>query len=413
MSAMPEQRPIKLAIVANSLPPYRVHLHRRIAREMPEVRLYSVLTHEEDGRWSLATPPELNVVSFGPGESCWVQAELRRAPHEWRKGGRVIRWLRQEGIDVVLVHGYNDLGRMRILRWCHHHGLPAFVSGDSNIRDDVARGVKGFVKRRVLRRIVGWAAAVLPFGTRGQQYFQKYGVTRDRIFFFPLEPDYDLIKSLDAAQVTRVVAEFGLAPGRRRLLFSGRLVRAKRVDLLIDAFAGIALERPDWDLVVLGDGELRGELERRVPNAVAHRVRFLGHTSDPRTVGAVCRASDVLVLPSEMEPWALVINDAAAAGMAIVSSDVPGAAADLVVDGVNGGIFPSGDLAGLRRRLLDVTDPANIDRMRAASAGVLAEWREKGDPIRGLRQALQFARVLKDNPTATPLRNVAGPVDSP
>jgi glycosyltransferase involved in cell wall biosynthesis len=140
-----------------------------------------------------------------------------------------------------------------------------------------------------------------------------------------------------------------------------------------------------------------------VPANIRTRVQFLGHASDPADVAAVCRACDVLVLPSEQDRWALVVNEAAAAGMAIVSSDVPGAVADLVRDGVNGRVFPVNNLPALRECLLDVTDGAKTDAMGAASLAVLAEWRQRGDPIQGLRDALQFAGVLKPAESGQPL----------
>jgi glycosyltransferase involved in cell wall biosynthesis len=111
-------------------------------------------------------------------------------------------------------------------------------------------------------------------------------------------------------------------------------------------------------------------------------------------VTAIYKASDVLVLPSDFEPWALVINEAAAAGMAVVASSVVGAAAELVRDGVNGRVFPPGDLRALADCLLDVTDPARVDAMKAASEGVLADWRRVADPIAGLRRGLEANGVL-------------------
>jgi glycosyltransferase involved in cell wall biosynthesis len=315
--------------------------------------------------------------------------------HEFRKGGRIIEWIQRERISAVILSGYNDVARLRVLRWCHRNGIPTFVTGDSNIRDDVATGVKRWVKRRVLGRILHWSTGAMPFGTRGVEFFERYGLPRSRIFFFPMEPDYDLIASLPPEEVAETADRLGLPPGRRRVLFSGRLEGMKRVDLLIDAFASLADERPEWDLVLLGDGRLRGELEARVPAALTSRVRFLGHAGDPRTVAAVYRACDVLALTSEQERWALVINEAVAAGLAIVSSDVPGAVADLVEDGVNGRVFPSGDLAALRACLLDVTAADKVDVMKQASAGLLADWRRRGDPVEGLRAALRFAGLLK------------------
>ena len=169
------------------------------------------------------------------------------------------------------------------------------------------------------------------------------------------------------------------------------MVWLKRVDLLIDAFASIAADRPEWDLVVLGDGTLKANLMARVPTELAKRVRWLGFIDNQELVSAIYRSCDMLVLPSDYEPWALVVNEAAAAGLAIVASDSVGAAAELVRTGVNGEIFLSGNLRDLSAKLTLVTDSAKIDRFKAGSNTVLAEWRSSADPVEGLRQALRTA----------------------
>ncbi len=99
-------------------------------------------------------------------------------------------------------------------------------------------------------------------------------------------------------------------------------------------------------------------------------------------------ACDVLVLPSDYEPWALVVNEAAASGLAIVCSDVVGAAADLLWEGKNGRAFRAGDGADLSRTLLEVTDPKNLERCKAGSAEVISAWRYDADPVAGFRAAL-------------------------
>jgi glycosyltransferase involved in cell wall biosynthesis len=219
-------------------------------------------------------------------------------------------------------------------------------------------------------------------------------VSRDRIHFFTLEPDYSLIQDLPMGKVEEASHRFGLDPHRRRLVFSGRLIPLKRVDLLINAFAAIAGERPQWDLVIVGDGPLRDSLAAAVPDALRTRVIWTGFLGDQEDISAVYRACDVLVLPSEREAWALVINEAAAAGLAIVSSSVPGAAEDLVRDGVNGRIFPSGDLGALVDCLLDVTSESRLTAMKAASPVVLDEWRRRADPVDSLRQILRQFGLL-------------------
>jgi glycosyltransferase involved in cell wall biosynthesis len=135
-------------------------------------------------------------------------------------------------------------------------------------------------------------------------------------------------------------------------------------------------------------------MQDRVPADLKSRVCFTGFMDDQAAVSSLYRLSDILVLPSDYEPWALVINEAAAAGLAIVSSDIVGAAAELVRDGVNGRLFPPGDLPALTRCLLEITAPAKIDAAKSASATVLADWRARGDPVNGLRQAMKKAGVL-------------------
>jgi len=388
-------RRLRLAIIANAPTPYRTHFHRRVARELQGVELWSLYSHGiSNSSWAHATDPITRPVWFGQGERSDHQGALRRQLHEWRKGGRIIDWLVRERIDAVVVGGYNDLGRARVIRWCRGHGVPCFLFADSNIRGDLARGIKARVKGGYVRWIVRGCAGVLPCGSLGRDYFLKYGADSERVFFSPYEPDYGLVQRLSQEKIEAARRRFDLAAGRRRIVYSGRLVPVKRVDLLLDAFAAIAAERPEWDLVVVGDGPLRSSLQRRAPAALAGRARWLGFVDDQELVSAVYRSCDVLVLPSEYEPWALVVNEAAASGLAIVASDAVGAAAELVRDGVNGAVFPSSDSRALVEKLRMVTEAGRIDELRAASAGLLAEWRRVADPVEGLRRALASVRRL-------------------
>lgn len=387
-------RPI-LAVICNSLPPYRIHIQRRIMREIPELDLRTICTHENvSDRWGFRPPEDLNVISFGPGESSQQQGKLRFALHEWRKGGAIISWLRHHSVRAVLVEGYNDAGRLRLIKWLHQHRIPVFLFGDSNIRSDQAQGIKALAKRQFLRPILTRCSVVFPCGRLGRDFFVKYGADPDRIAFYPYEPDYALIDTVDEAAQQAARAKFDLDPQRRRLVYSGRLVDVKRVDLLIDAFVRVADERPEWDLILAGDGPRRHELEARVPSAMRHRVKFLGFIGDQAQLTAIYKVSDVLVLPSSYEPWALVINEAARSGLAIIASDVVGAAYELVESGTNGQIFRVDSLPDLTRAIQVTTDPVNLEAYKAASPHVLAEWIRKADPIDGLRSALTRVGVL-------------------
>lgn len=398
-SLQPDHNAVPIAVISNGRTPYGVHLFRRIVRELPSFHLSTLYTHDQImSDWKIDLPPEINPVLFGPTERAENAYRPRFILHEWRKGGRIIRWLKDHAIRSVLLFGYSDPGRLRILRWCRINRVPCMLFGDSNIKADQVSGYRAIVKKWVVGWSVRQATVILPTGSLGRQYFEKYGARPDRIFYLPYEPDYDLIGAISESAVERARVRFGLRRGRRYLIYSGRLQPIKRVDLAINAFAAVAAQRPEWDLIIMGSGPLESSLRALVPAVLERRVLWTGFVNDQDVVGAVYRASDVLILPSEKEPWALVVNEAAAAGLAIISSDVVGAAAELVRDGVNGRIFRSGDVNHLTECLLAVTAPGRTEALQAASGDVLAQWRHAQDPIDNLKQALTHCGLNHQRP---------------
>lgn len=385
-----------IVIVTNVETPYRVALHRRIVREIPEIRLSTLYTHgKADQPWTSPLAQEINPVAFGEGDSVEGAVTPARVLRDWKKGGRIIDWLVENRVRAVFLSGYNDVGRLRIFRWCSTNRVPVFLVADSNIHGDRASGLRKFVKQFVVGEVIKRCVAVLPFGSAGARYFYRYGADATKVIYCPYEPDYEMIETMGAEEVARVHAELGLVPGRKRFVYCGRLQPVKRPDLAISAFVKVAEKLPTWDLVVIGDGPLMAECRALVPEALKERVKFTGFMGDQRKITAVYKGSDVLVVPSDSDAWGLVLNEAACAGMAIISSDVVGAVPELVEAGVNGAVFSRRDEAGLMKAMTVVaSDEARLERMKESSKGVLAGWRRRGDPIIGMRIALCRAGIL-------------------
>jgi glycosyltransferase involved in cell wall biosynthesis len=294
------------------------------------------------------------------------------------------------------------------MSYCHRHGIPFFVRNDSNIRGEPRLSpLKSFVKRTLYAWWIKRAAGVCSMGKLGDEFFVKYGADPKRLYRVPYWPDYDAFTTADKDALARFKRKFGLNDQRRYLVYSGRLVPQKRVDLLIDAFAGIAAERPEWDLLIVGDGVLGQELRSRVPEGLRQRVVWCGFLDGDQPALAY-HCGDVLVLPSESEPWALVVQEAMAAGLAVVASDVVGAAHELIRGDVGGRIFRSGDCDSLRNALLEVTAADRIDEIKREAAAALEDYRYEVDPVAEIRRALcdvgvlnkkgppSEARILKD-----------------
>ena len=177
----------------------------------------------------------------------------------------------------------------------------------------------------------------------------------------------------------------GLAEADPLLLFLGRLVPVKGIDLLLDACAGLPVE-----LLVVGDGPERPSLERRAA-ALGVRARFLGEQTGEDKAGWLA-AADVLVLPSRVLPDGrtesapLVLLEAMAAGVPVLATRV-GGNPDLITEGENGLLVPPGEAAPLRAALEQLLAGPGL-RRRLAEAGrrtaAANSWDELGPRFRAL-----------------------------
>src|SRR5437879_567917 len=123
-----QRQPVKpgrqpeLAIISWAQTPYRLHLHQRIASEIPELRLRSVFTCRVGDRpWNRVTDDigPLSVSRSGEGQAGLVE--------QWRTGAELIRVLSTEPVVAAVVMGYAHLGMLRVIRWCRRRGMPCFL----------------------------------------------------------------------------------------------------------------------------------------------------------------------------------------------------------------------------------------------------------------------------------------------
>ncbi len=167
---------------------------------------------------------------------------------------------------------------------------------------------------------------------------------RERFRVIPLGLDLDPFGSADGAAGRELRRALGVADEEIVLTFVGRVVPIKRVDLLLRGFARAReLAAEKLRLVIVGDGELRPELEALARAlGVAGAVSFLGYRRD---LVAVAAAGDIAVLASENEGTPVSLIEAAAAGRPAIASGVGG-----VPEGVTpqtGILFPPGDVEAL------------------------------------------------------------------
>lgn len=143
-----------------------------------------------------------------------------------------------------------------------------------------------------------------------------------------------------------------IPPSGSTFVCVGRLSEQKGHLLLIDAYIAALRRGADFDLVLAGDGELRGEIEASVQNfGIAHRVRITGWISSAQVRSEILRAR-ALILPSFAEGLPVVLMEAMALHRPVISTSIAGIP-ELVKHGENGWLVPAGDVSSLADAMIE------------------------------------------------------------
>lgn len=303
--------------------------------------------------------------------------------------------IRRGRYDAVIVNGWVAKTCLQALAACRLSGTPCIVRGEVN-----GLPPRPAWKRLGHRLLFKQYRAFLAIGSNNRRYYQENGVRQSRIYSTPYCVDNSRFESgarrwLDAEGRAGLCARFGLDPGRRTFMFSGKFVDKKRPGDIVEAVRRLdASDRDRLQVLMVGGGPLDAGLEAASEGLPIHFAGFLNQGE----ITAAYAAADCLVLPSDHgETWGLVVNEAMACGLPALVSDQVGSAIDLVSTGRTGEIFPCGDVAALAALMSRYAgDPARLKRM-----GVDAQARVRSD--------YNFDRVV-DGALAA-LRTVTGKVD--
>jgi glycosyltransferase involved in cell wall biosynthesis len=193
-----------------------------------------------------------------------------------------------------------------------------------------------------------------------------------------------------SSQVNRSAVRdaWGAGPDTRVLVFCAKLQPWKRPADLLQAFARANISNAL--LVFAGEGPLRSQLESEAAAlGITSSVRFLGFVNQSQ-LPAVYSSADLMVLPSEYEPFAVVVNEAMCCGCPVIASDRVGAARDLVAPICPEFVFPCGDidaLAGLLKKT--AYDPVRLKELSRAALAHIQTW----SPERNIAATIEAIRI--------------------
>ncbi len=195
----------------------------------------------------------------------------------------------------------------------------------------------------------------LYIGKDSKDFFKLYGVPDNRLIYTPYCVDNEYFHNAwlqYREKKTQLLQELNLPADRIIILFTGKYQPVKRPIDLIKAYA--LLQSFNIALVMVGEGELRGDMETYIKDNKLQHIYLTGFVNQSQ-ISRYYAIADMLVLCSESETWGLSVNEAMNFELPVVVSDTVGCSHDLVEQGKNGFIFEKGNvqqLAGCLKQLI-------------------------------------------------------------
>jgi len=368
----------------------------------------------------MADNPQLGVVVY-----------FRNRPIEYdREFGRELKWdipllegysskfltnkflifneLRHGNFDALLIYGWNSWVNWFTVLSAKVLGVRILMVGENPLNQELLKPKwKIFIKKILFRKILfPWVSAFLYIGEENRRFYKFYGVPDKKLFFAPYAVDNDrFVESGKLLSENRKSLRKELRIDEKDIviLFVGKLIYKKHPFDLLRAYELLNMGKSDlpninvnvrrsdfqkFNLIFVGDGILRPELENYVKIHNLKNVFFLGFKNQTE-LPEYYTIADIFVLPSGVgETWGLVVNEAMCFGLPIIVSDVVGCGPDLVKHGENGYIYPVGNIEKLTDYLEDlIKNPAKRTAFGKKSFEIIQNYSYEKD-IEGILAAL-------------------------
>jgi glycosyltransferase involved in cell wall biosynthesis len=312
---------------------------------------------------------------------------------------------------AVAVAGWGTADARACLAWCKKNQAQAIVMSETRAADGRRVWWKEWLKSRIVRRYDGALCGgeshkryLIELGIPTKRIAIGYNVVDNALFFNKAKRDGEVFQD-----------PVGDAKSDPYFLASNRFVERKNLGRLIQAYAKYAESyqrggvKSIWPLVLLGDGELRGELEALCVGlglqfANSEQAKNLKRNSYKLKTSKECglvvfpgfqqigelpsfyAGAGAFVHPALEEPWGLVINEAMASGLPVLSSRNVGAAEELVIEGKTGYLFDPKSVEEMAGALVKIVGLEPEERLAMGRAAF--EQVERVAPLKAFGEGL-------------------------
>ena len=258
-----------------------------------------------------------------------------------------VQYIKKNNYDHIIVGGYSTPTGALLINYLKFKKIPFILNIDGGMINEKESDLKKSIKRYFISSASAWLSP----GEVGSKYLEHYGANRNKIFSYPFTTlkEVDLLNEiLDKDEKRELRKQIGLE-GNRIILTVGQFIHRKGFDILINACSQIP---SDTSIYFVGGIPTSEYLELRDALQLKN-IHFLGFKSKDEIL-SFYRAVDIFVLPTREDIWGLVINEAMANGLPVVTTDRCVAGLELVKDYDNGFIVPVESVDELSLRINEI-----------------------------------------------------------
>lgn len=355
---------MKLTVLTNILTPYRIPLFQAMAEQVDDFSVLLMAEREENRQWELQQPPfKVQVLP-----AFQIKPKGSEISRHWNY--TVIRTLRKLQPDVVLSGGFAPANISAFL-YCKMFRKAFIGWGELTLQEP---SNASFVRRIIRRLLISLSNGSIASSCAARETFLHYGALPEQVLTVTLPLDViQLRKRVEEIRKTPRFHEKQPSVSRPVLLSIGRVTKLKGYQELFDTYDQLLTTHPTTSLIIVGDGPDRKYFEDLANQRGWSNIYFIGFVQ-PEELATYFALSDAFVFFTLYDQFGLVLSEAMAAGVPVVSSIHAVATLELVEEGVTGfRIDPANSAASTEtiRRLFNMPSSERARLVQAAYQRVL------------------------------------------
>lgn len=331
--------------LASGVTPYRSAFFQALAKDVELTVLYE-LRDSLERQWVVAPADETLLTEISL--KAWKKKRNSAFCPE------VIKYLKRD-YDHIVIGGYSTPTGMLAILWLKLHRKKFILNADGGMEKQESR-----LRERLKRFFISSATCWLSSGDRTTRYLQHYGAVGERIFQYPFTSlcQADMLQAPPGGEEKAALRQALGITEEKVVISVGRFSYKKGYGKGYDVLLRSAVQMDkDIGWYIIG-GEPTEEFARMKQDMGATNVHFVKFLKKEE-LAQYYKASDVFVLMTVGDVWGLVINEAMAKGLPVITTDKCVAGLELVTDDDNGYIIPVGDDQALTDRLNKILPDAD------------------------------------------------------